>query len=253
MTAPPRALPSSLVTTMPGGAHRLREEPALLHGVLAHGAVEHEQRLVRRARAAGGPTTRTTLRSSSIRPSWVCRRPAVSTMTVSSPRDMAASIASKATEAGSPPGHAGDARDAEPLGPDLQLRDGAGAVGVGRGEQHLPALALQPPGELGRGGGLAGAVDPDHQDDRRALGSARASRPDRLAVEHGGQPAFQRAPKIALGLELAAPDLVLQRLGELDRGGHAEIGLDEDALHLLEIVGVEPAHQRADVGHARRA
>ena len=48
-TAPPRALPSSLVTTMPGRAHGLREELALLHRVLPHGAVEHEQGLVRRA------------------------------------------------------------------------------------------------------------------------------------------------------------------------------------------------------------
>ena len=54
--------------------------------------------------------------------------------------------------------------------------------------------------------------------------------------------------EIGLGLELALADLVLERLGELDRGGNAEIRLDQDALHLLEIVGVEPAHQRADVG-----
>ena len=48
--------------------------------------------------------TRATFRSSSISPSCVCNRPAVSTMTVSAPRERAASIASNATAAGSPPG-----------------------------------------------------------------------------------------------------------------------------------------------------
>ena len=79
--------------------------------------------------------------------------------------------------------------------------------------------------------------------------SARATVPGLLgAVQHAGEAGLQRPAEIGFGLELALPDLVLQRLGELHRGGDAEIGLDEHPLHLLEVVGIEPAHERADVG-----
>src|SRR3954467_4681995 len=193
--------------------------------------------------------TRTTLRSSSISPSWVCSRPAVPTMTVSSPRETAASTASKATAAGSPPAPPPmqglpraprDAGDAQALRPDLQLGDCAGTIGVARREHHPAPLALQAAGELGDGGGLAGPVDAHNQDDRRAGGIARQGSSLTIAVQHGGKTAFQRAPQVNLGLELSLPDLVLQGLGELHGGGHAEIGLDEALLQLFQVVGVEP-------------
>jgi cell division protease FtsH len=58
---------------------------------------------------------------------------------------------------------------------------------------------------------------------------------------------YQRATEIILRLELSLADLVLERLGELDGGRHAEVRLDEHLLHLLEVVGVEPPHERADI------
>ena len=70
----------------------------------------------------------------------------------------------------------------------------------------------------------------------------------RRAVEQGGEPALEGLPEIVLGLELSLPDLVFERLRQLHGGGHAEVRLDEHALHPLEVVGVEPAHERADVG-----
>ena len=46
-TTPPLAVPSSLVTTRPGDSEPLVELLGLRHGVLADGAVEHQQHLVR--------------------------------------------------------------------------------------------------------------------------------------------------------------------------------------------------------------
>ena len=86
--------------------------------------------------------TRRTLASSSIRLPWVCRRPAVSTMTTSAPRARAASIASKATAPGSAPGLGADQLGAGPLGPLGELLGGGGAVGVGGGEDDREAELL---------------------------------------------------------------------------------------------------------------
>ncbi len=47
----------------------------------------------------------------------------------------------------------------------LQLLDGGGAEGVAGGEHHGFALAAEALGELADGGGLAGAVDADEEDD----------------------------------------------------------------------------------------
>ena len=126
-------------------------------------------------------TTRTTFRSSSIRPSCVCSRPAVSTMTVSSPRASGRVDRVERHRRRIAAGRPRHARDAEPVGPHLQLRDGAGAIGVGRREQHLPALALEPARELGRRGGLPHAVDADHEDHRGPARRPARCRPDRSA------------------------------------------------------------------------
>lgn len=58
-----------------------------------------------------------------------------------------------------------DEGDLEALGPDLELFDGSGAEGVGGGEYDAVALVVEEVGELGRGGGFAGAIDADHEED----------------------------------------------------------------------------------------
>ena len=90
---PPFAEPSSFVRATPVTLDRLAEQPRLLEAVLAGRGVDHEQRLVRRAPRRRS-ITRRTLASSSIRFVCVCSRPAVSTITTSRPRAVAASIAS---------------------------------------------------------------------------------------------------------------------------------------------------------------
>ena len=136
VTAPPRALPSSLVTTMPVGWYRLGEEPPLLDGVLTDGAVEHEQRLVRRAGQA--PADHSHHLPELVHEAFLGVQPPrrVHDDRVQPARDRGVDrverhrrrIAAR---------RARDAGHAEPLGPDLELGDGAGAVGVGRREQTL--------------------------------------------------------------------------------------------------------------------
>jgi hypothetical protein len=57
-----------------------------------------------------------------------------------------------------------------------ELLDRRGAEGVAGGQHHAVALLLQALGQLADGGGLAGAVDADHQDHLRAPGGGLAHR-----------------------------------------------------------------------------
>ena len=64
----------------------------------------------------------------------------------------------------------GEAVDADLGAQDRQLLHRRGAVGVQRGEKHaLAVLFLQPLGQLGGRGGLARALQTDHQDRRRRV------------------------------------------------------------------------------------
>ena len=87
-------------------------------------------------------------------------------MTTSTSSSIPALTASKATAAGSAPSWSErtvatpDAR-----APGLELVGRRGAERVGRAEQHLAVLGDEHPGQLADGRGLAGAVDPDDEDD----------------------------------------------------------------------------------------
>src|SRR5205085_12261206 len=61
----------------------------------------------------------------------------------------------------------GDDGHPDPVRPDLELADRRGSEGVAGGEEDSIILLEQPMGELGDGGGLAGAVDADDQDHLR--------------------------------------------------------------------------------------
>ena len=103
-TTPPRAVPSSFVTTRPVTGTAAAKILRLLHRVLSDRAVEHEQRLVRRA---GQPLRDHARDLLELRHQVVARvQPAggVDDHARRTPRAMAASIASNATAAGSAPG-----------------------------------------------------------------------------------------------------------------------------------------------------
>ncbi len=62
-----------------------------------------------------------------------------------------------------------DHRRAGAFTPDLQLLDRSRTKGIAGGQHHLAAFVGELGGELADGGGLAGAVDPDHENDERLL------------------------------------------------------------------------------------
>ncbi len=68
------------------------------------------------------------------------------------------------------------------------------------------------------------------------------------AREHQGQAVDQCLVDIVFLLELARPHTLLQGLHQLHGRRHAEIRLDQQLLDLFEVGGLEPAHQRTDIG-----
>ena len=89
-----------------------------------------------------------------------------------------------------------------------QLLDGGGPLEVGADEQRVAALLLEPAGQLGRVGGLAGALEAGHQHDGGRL--AGVGDLDRLAAEGGDQLLVDDLDDL-LGR--------VQRLGQLDADG----------------------------------
>ena len=166
-STPPRAVPSSLVMIRPVTPGALAEHLDLRKRVLAGGRIEHEQDVVRRFRveaaehaadlgqflhqvrlvleAAGGVDDQRV----------DAGRGRLLDAVEHDPGGIAAFLA-------------GNDRRADAVAPDLELLDRRGAEGVAGGEQDAIILFLQPVAELADRGGLARAVDADHQDDVRA-------------------------------------------------------------------------------------
>ena len=136
----------------------------------------------------------------------------------------------------------------EPLGTRLarhrlQLFDGGRAVHVGRDGEHLLASPLdQVLGQLGRGRGLAGALQAGHQDDRRRLrgevelGDAIAHGRCELAADDADQRLARRQRAHDLGAERA----LLHPGDEVADDRQRHIRLEERdahfAHHVLDVV-----------------
>ncbi len=108
---------------------------------------------------------------------WFCRRPAVSAISTSVPRERADCAASKTTAPGvgtrllRDDGRAGTRR------PDLQLLERSGAEGIPGGEHDAVAGLGEALGKLADGRGLAGAV---HAHDQDHIGVVRSIDHQRL-------------------------------------------------------------------------
>ena len=100
----------------------------------------------------------------------MCSRPAVSTITASNPSVVASATAPFARATGSiTPGRIVHA-NAGLLRDDVQLLNRGRTLDVGRHEQRMLALLRQPRRQLARRRRLAGALQPEQQDDARPLG-----------------------------------------------------------------------------------
>src|SRR2546422_621073 len=220
------------------------ERPRLLHGVLAHRAVQHEQRLVRGA----GPLLRDhahdflELLEQPLLGVHAARRVHEYRVdpTGAGRRDR---VERHRRRVG--PSRPTDTRDGEPVRPDLELLARPGSERVGGGEQHAAALAREPVRQLRDGGGLAYAVHPEHEDHARWLGCARQR--SRIATQRGGCREDARHGLLQRSLEIAVSEGGARHLVEdLRRRREAEVGLEQNAFGLLARARVAAAEYASD-------
>ena len=132
----------------------------------------------------------------------------------------------------------GNDRGAGALAPDLELLDGGGPEGVAGGHHHREAALLELLGQLADGGGLAAAIDPDHQHDMRFPAGGDIQRPCRRAEDfrdilREGGPDFLVRHVLA--------ELFLREIGDQPgRRLDAEIGGDQDVFQLFQAGLVQP-------------
>ena len=125
-------------------------------GVLAGHGVDDEERVV-------GLTDAEMRRTWSIISASMARRPAVSTMQHVAAE--AAGLVGAGLGGGDRVARLAEHRHADLAPEGAQLLDGGGALEVGADQQRVAALLLEPAGQLGRVGGLAGALQAGHQHD----------------------------------------------------------------------------------------
>ena len=184
-----------------------------------------------------------------MRPALFCSRPAVSMITVSTPLSTPCCTASKATLAGSVASAPRTTSTPDPLAPGGELVDGRGAERVGGPERHGAVLGDQDPGQLADRGGLAGAVDTDHEDDARlAVGAADLQPAVHGRVDERDELRAERGPRV-LGSALD-PEPGAQPVDHLLGGPDPEVGGEQDVLDrlpgvLVELLAAEQREQPA--------
>src|SRR6185503_13597938 len=164
-----------------GDARDPQEGFDLVHGVLAPGGIEHQK---------GGMGSREVLFSQDTDDLLKLRhqiglvvQPAGSVDDQYVGAAVAGGVESVEGDAGSVGARgAGEDLRADAVTPNGQLLDRGGAEGVAGGEHHAETLAPGDGAELSDGGGLAGTIDADDENDERPFG---------LVEDEGGLDGFQ--------------------------------------------------------------
>jgi hypothetical protein len=138
--------------------------------------------------------------------------------------------------------------------PDAELLDGGRAEGVARRQHHLHPFGAVALRELADGGGLARAVDADHEQ-REGLVSAVDDERLRHRREQRRDVLAQRREQGVDIAQLLARDALAQTLDELFGDRHAAIRLQQPRLELFERrrVDLAAAQDRAEAGAQRLA
>ena len=194
--------------------------------------------------------TRTTFFSSSIRLSLVCNRPAVSTITTSAPRVVAASIASNATDAGSlpgwPPMKSAPTRLAQTRSWSIAPARNVSAAAT----TTCLSLAAKSRRELADEGGLPRTVDADHDDDRRRLGVELERRIRRASCEARPRSLLRSAARNSSSV-FTVPRVARRFTSSTrrKRDWHAEVRLEQQLLEALDRTRFDStARDDVDVG-----
>ena len=134
------------------------------------------------------------------------------------------------------------------LAPDLQLLDGGGAKGIAGRQHHLAAFGGKFCRELADGGGLAGAVDADHENDERLL---RLVDDERLCHRSKHLLDFGRDHRFdVVGRDRLVVAAVAHRRRNARRHFGSQIGAQQHVLDVLEHGAVELA-LGDEIGHRR--
>src|SRR5205814_2119525 len=106
--------------------------------------------------------------------------------------------------------------------------------GVRRAYQHRHLIRFEKVGELPDEGGLSRAVDAHHEDDGGTGFSAGQARIAVAGAERTLDAFLERIEKLVLRLDGAAARLAFYFGDQSHRDGHAEIGLEQYLLELLQ-------------------
>jgi len=145
-------------------------------------------------------------------------------------------------------GLGGEEIGADLLGYGLELGDSGGAVDVARDRQHLLLLVFfQPLGQLADSGGLAGALQAGHEDDRGRLhrqvqlAALVVGGQAFLAADDGGQLALhhahQRLARRQAGHHVLAQCLFLHAGDEFPHHRQGDVGLQHGQAHFAQHFG----------------
>ena len=174
--------------------------------------------------------------SSVISSSSMCSRPAVSTMTTSNPRLAASASGALRARDGIHLPRRVVHPDRRLLTDDVQLLDGRRTLHVGGDEQRMPSLLRQPFRQLARRRRLAGALQPEQQDDARP--PARRLQPSLGVAEEGHHFVADDLDDLLRGGEApghvlahrAIPDPVDERLDDLE----VDVGFEQREPNLAQ-------------------
>ena len=174
----------------------------------------------------------------------MCKRPAVSTMTMSWPRARRGLDRVVGDCGGIGPARRADEVRTCTLGPDLELLFGGRAKRVRRPHENRAVVLTQLLGELSDRGGLSGSVDADDEDDARTAVELERRRLAEQSRHFFGERV----------LELADLAPRLQPTDELGGGGNADIASDQRLLQPLPCLVVGGIERRGrELGGERAA
>ena len=125
--------------------------------------------------------------------------------------------------------------------PRLELVRGCGAERVGGAEHDLSPVGDEQPGDLAAGGGLAGAVDTDHQHHRRTLANVATGRQRSVEVriDELDQALANECTRVVDRAGAEHLRLGPQRLDEFGGGADPDVGGEQQLLDLVPGLVVE--------------
>ena len=218
-----------------------RELAGLFEGVLAGGAVEDQENLMRNA---GGDLLHDALDLGQLvhQVLLVVEAPSRIDQDHVVPLATALSTASKATAAGSASWPWSDEIGPGALSPDPKLVHGRGPERVGGSDGDLEAALGELVAEFADGGGLAHAVDPDDEEDIGAFGLGQVQVGGLVApvgLQHAGDFLAEHGQQTVDGGGVLSGGPVLDAFHDLHRGLHADVAGDQGLLEFFEHVGVD--------------